>query len=79
VQPAADVCPDVNSNVYFLRDQSLQISGIDIKDWLAGQFGVRYGLGLENYFTNWRRLQPTGLLNSIQASGASAVVATRPS
>jgi len=54
----------------------LQDSGIDVEQWLAERFAVRYGRGLENYLTNGTgSAQPTGLLTAIAASGVSPVVA----
>lgn len=54
----------------------LQDSAFDLEAWLADLFAVRYGRGLENFFTNGTgSSQPTGLLNAISSSGATPVVA----
>jgi HK97 family phage major capsid protein len=54
----------------------LQDSAFDLEQWLADQFGVRYGRGLENYLTNGTgSAQPTGLLTAVAASGATPIVA----
>jgi HK97 family phage major capsid protein len=55
----------------------LQDSAFDIEKWLVERFAERWGRGLENYLTNGTGVaQPTGLITSILASGATAIVAT---
>jgi HK97 family phage major capsid protein len=55
----------------------LQDSAFDTESWLADQFGIRYGRGLENYLTTGTgSSQPTGLLTAVANSGATPVIAT---
>ncbi len=53
----------------------LQDSAFDIDTWLADQFGIRYGRGLENYLTNGSgSSQPTGILTAIEQCGVAPVI-----
>jgi HK97 family phage major capsid protein len=66
----------LTSGVIKASIELLQDSGIDLEQWLADRFAVRYGRGLESYLTNGTGSgQPTGLLTAIAASGATPVVA----
>jgi HK97 family phage major capsid protein len=67
----------LSSGVVKASIELIQDSGIDLEQWLADRFGVRYGRGLEAYLTNGTgSSQPQGLLTGVAASGASPVVAT---
>jgi HK97 family phage major capsid protein len=66
----------LSSGVVKASIELLDDSSIDIQDWLAKQFGVRYGRGLEGFLTNGTGSgQPTGIIPAIAASGATPVVA----
>ena len=67
----------LSSGVVKSSIELLQDSGIDVEQWLADRFAVRYGRGLEHYLTNGTGSgEPQGLLTAVAASSVTPIVAS---
>jgi HK97 family phage major capsid protein len=66
----------LTSGVIKASTELLQDSAFDFESWLAEQFGIRFGRGLEGFLTTGSgSSQPTGLLTALTNNGVTPVIA----